>query len=118
MEAKAVSSATTSSQCRLAFFPAPFDMTETRHPDGSDLDNRHRFGALAMPATAQQRSAPQILERLHALCDQDYKPACIKLGFVIGRLQPGVAHCGAITRNGGGGSGGSAYESESCSGYL
>ena len=47
--------------------------------------------ALAMPATAQQRSAPQILERLHALCDQDYKPACIKLGFVIGRLQPGVA---------------------------
>src|SRR5271169_2353964 len=47
--------------------------------------------ALAMPATAQQRSAPQILERLHALCDQNYKPACIKLGFVIGRLQPGVA---------------------------
>ena len=47
--------------------------------------------ALAMPATAQQRSVPQILERLHALCDQNYKPACIKLGFVIGRLQPGVA---------------------------
>jgi hypothetical protein len=47
--------------------------------------------ALAMPATAQKRSVPQILERLHALCDQDYKPACIKLGFVIGRLQPGVA---------------------------
>ena len=44
-----------------------------------------------MPATAQQRPVPQILERLHALCDQDYKPACIKLGFVIGRLQPGVA---------------------------
>jgi hypothetical protein len=69
--------------------------------------------ALAMPATAQQRSAPQILERLHALCDQNYKPACIKLGFVIGRLQPGVArNYGAITRNGGGGSGGSAYERE------
>jgi hypothetical protein len=33
--------------------------------------------ALAMPATAQQRTVPQILERLHALCDQDYKPACI-----------------------------------------
>ena len=47
--------------------------------------------ALTMPATAQQRPVPQILERLHALCDQDYKPACIKLGFVIGRLQPGVA---------------------------
>ena len=45
MEAKVVSSATTSSQSRLAFFPAPFDMTETRHPDGSDLDSRHRFGA-------------------------------------------------------------------------
>ena len=39
--------------------------------------------ALAMPAKAQQRSVPQILERSHALCDQDYKPACIKLGFVI-----------------------------------
>ena len=40
--------------------------------------------ALAMPATAQQRRpVPQILERLHALCDQDYKPACIKLGFVM-----------------------------------
>src|ERR1700745_170905 len=47
--------------------------------------------ALAMPATAQQRPVPQILERLHALGDQDYKPACIKLGFVIGRLRPGVA---------------------------
>ena len=47
--------------------------------------------ALAMPAKAQQRSVPQILERSHALCDQDYKPACIKLGFVIGRLQPGLA---------------------------
>src|SRR6476619_6141091 len=50
MEAKAVSSATTSSQCRLTFFPAPFVMTETRHPDGSDLDNRHRFGARARHA--------------------------------------------------------------------
>src|SRR5437588_4797592 len=47
--------------------------------------------ALAMPATAQQWSALQILERLHALCDQDYKPACIKLGFVIGGLHPGIA---------------------------
>src|ERR1700731_3598045 len=50
MEAKAVSSATISSQCRLAFFSDPFDMTETRHPDGSDLDNRHRCGARARHA--------------------------------------------------------------------
>ena len=42
--------------------------------------------AIAMPAAAQQRSAPEILARLHALCGQDYKPACIKLGLVIGRL--------------------------------
>jgi len=26
------------------------DMTQTRHPDGSDLDNRHRFGARARHA--------------------------------------------------------------------
>jgi hypothetical protein len=75
--------------------------------------------ALAMPATAQQRPVPQILERLHALCDQDYKPACIKLGFVIGRLQPGVArklrrdHPEWWWWNGG-----SANESESLFGYL
>lgn len=42
--------------------------------------------AIAMPAAAQQRSVPEILARLHALCDQAYKPACIKLGLVIGRL--------------------------------
>ena len=30
-----------------ASFAAPCVMTETRHPDGSDLDNRHRFGARA-----------------------------------------------------------------------
>jgi len=47
--------------------------------------------ALAAPAAAQQRSVPQILERLHALCDQNYKPACIKLGLVIGKLPSGQA---------------------------
>jgi hypothetical protein len=44
--------------------------------------------ALAVPAAAQPRSASNILERLHALCDQNYKPACIKLGLVIGRIPP------------------------------
>jgi len=42
--------------------------------------------ALNVPAAAQQRSIPDILERLHRLCDQDYKPACIKFGLVIGKL--------------------------------
>ena len=46
--------------------------------------------ALVAPAAAQQRSAPEILERLHRLCDQDYKPACIKLGLVIGKLPPAM----------------------------
>ncbi len=42
--------------------------------------------AITMPAAAQQRPVPEILARLHTLCDQNYKPACIKLGLVIGRL--------------------------------
>ena len=44
--------------------------------------------AITMPAAAQQRSVPEVLGRLHALCDRDYKPACIELGLVIGRLPP------------------------------
>jgi hypothetical protein len=45
--------------------------------------------ALNVPAVAQQRRpAPEVLERLHGLCEQDYKPACIKLGLVIGKLPP------------------------------
>lgn len=48
--------------------------------------------ALATPAVAQQRAAvPEVLARLHALCDQQYRPACIKLGFVIARLPPPAA---------------------------
>jgi hypothetical protein len=50
--------------------------------------------ALTAPATAQQPRrvpVPQILERLYALCDQDYKPACIKFGAVIGSLPAGIA---------------------------
>ena len=42
--------------------------------------------ALNVPAAAQQRSIPDILERLHRLYGQDYKPACIKFGLVIGKL--------------------------------
>ena len=42
--------------------------------------------AITIPAAAQQRRVPDVLARLHTLCDQDYKPACIKLGFVIARL--------------------------------
>ena len=45
---------------------------------------------LTMPVAAQQQSIPKVLERLHALCEQDYKPACIKLGFVISRLPGGA----------------------------
>jgi hypothetical protein len=33
-----------------------------------------------MPAAAQPRSVSNALERLHTLCDQNYKPACIRLG--------------------------------------
>ena len=44
--------------------------------------------AITVPAAAQQRSVPEILGRLHTLCGQDYKPACIKLGLVIGKLPP------------------------------
>ena len=49
--------------------------------------------ALTTPAVAQPRRVPipQILERLHALCEQDYKPACIKFGAVIGSLPPNVS---------------------------
>ena len=43
---------------------------------------------LTVPAAAQQRSVPETLERLHRLCDQNYRPACIKLGLVIGKLPP------------------------------
>jgi hypothetical protein len=48
------------------------------------------FLALFMPAAAQQQSPPEILARLHRLCDENYKPACIKLGLFIGKLPPAV----------------------------
>jgi hypothetical protein len=45
--------------------------------------------ALTMPATAQKKvTVEQVLTQLHGLCERDYTPACIRLGFVIGRLPP------------------------------
>jgi hypothetical protein len=45
--------------------------------------------ALTMPAAAQQRVTPeQALTQLHGLCEQDYTPACIKMGLIIGKLPP------------------------------
>jgi len=44
--------------------------------------------ALAVPAAAQPRSVSNALERLHTLCEQNYKPACIRLGVFIAGLPP------------------------------
>ena len=40
----------------------------------------------AGPAEAQRRWGPQ-LQRLHALCEQGYKPACIRFGYILGANQ-------------------------------
>jgi len=42
--------------------------------------------ATAIPAAAQPRPE-EVIEHLHDLCDQDYKPACIHFGFMMGKLQ-------------------------------
>jgi hypothetical protein len=47
--------------------------------------------ALAMPAAAQKPSVEKVLTQLYGLCDRDYKPACIRLGLVIGRIPPPLA---------------------------
>ena len=45
--------------------------------------------ALTIPAAAQKKvTVDQALAQLHGLCDRDYKPACIKLGLVIGKIPP------------------------------
>ena len=48
--------------------------------------NAGQAGALALalvtPAEAQKRSPDEVVGRLYSLCDQNYKPACIKLGLV------------------------------------
>lgn len=46
------------------------------------------FGAVAMAPNAAraQRWEPE-LQRQHALCDQGYKPACIRFGEILGANQ-------------------------------
>ena len=39
-------------------------------------------GIAATPAHAQRGRAE--LQRLHALCEQNYKPACIRFGYILG----------------------------------
>jgi hypothetical protein len=65
--------------------------------------------ALAVPAAAQRLSVSNALERLHTLCEPNYKPALsgsASLSQAFHRAQ--VGGYVAITRNGGGGSAGSA----------
>jgi hypothetical protein len=42
------------------------------------------IGTAAAPADAQQGRRRAEMGRLHALCDQNYKPACIRFGIMIG----------------------------------
>jgi hypothetical protein len=42
--------------------------------------------ALTTHAAAQKRTVQEVLTQLHGLCERDYKPACIKLGLVVGRI--------------------------------
>jgi hypothetical protein len=39
-------------------------------------------GVAVAPAPAQAQAQPQLL-RLRALCDQGYKPACIRFGYLL-----------------------------------
>jgi hypothetical protein len=89
-------------------FPAPFDMAETRHPDGSDLDNRHRFGARARHAgdsptaacTADIRALARSLRSgLQARLYQAwvcYRKASAKGSSEIAARSPGVVVMGAV----------------------
>ena len=120
MEAKAVSSATTCSWCRARVFPAPLAMTETRRPDGSDLDNRHRFGARARDAgdsptavcTADIRALARSLRSgLQARVYQAwicYRKASARVSSEIAPRSPGMVVVGAVV----------APTSESFPGYL
>ena len=44
--------------------------------------------ALTTHAAAQRQNVQVALTQLHGLCERDYKPACIKLGLVVGRIPP------------------------------
>jgi hypothetical protein len=50
--------------------------------------------ALNAPAAAQKEkiTVEKALSQLHGLCERDYKPACMKLGMVIGRIPPKEAN--------------------------
>ncbi len=41
----------------------------------------------AIPAQAQPQHWQPELARLHAQCDQGYRPACIRFGVILGRNQ-------------------------------
>ena len=43
--------------------------------------------ALTAPEAAQKRvTIEQALTQLNGLCERDYKPACIRLGLLIGKI--------------------------------
>jgi hypothetical protein len=44
-------------------------------------------GLATPPADAQQGRRAAEMARLHALCEQNYKPACIRFGIMIGQNQ-------------------------------
>jgi hypothetical protein len=50
--------------------------------------------ALSTPVAAQKTkiTVEKALGQLHGLCERDYKPACMKLGLVIGRIPPKEAN--------------------------
>ena len=48
-------------------------------------------GIATTPAAAQQGQRRAEMQRLHTLCDQGYKPACIRFGIMIGRNQERLA---------------------------
>src|ERR1700732_1609980 len=83
-------------------------MTETRHPDGSDLDNRHRFGARAChagdsptaPCTADIRALARSLRSgLQARVYQAwicYRKASARGSSEIAARSPGMVVVGAV----------------------
>ena len=42
------------------------------------------LGVATAPAEAQQGRWRPELERLHGLCNQGYRPACIRFGYILG----------------------------------
>jgi hypothetical protein len=48
-------------------------------------------GIAAAPADAQQGQRRAEMQRLHNLCDQGYKPACIRFGIMICQNQVRLA---------------------------